>query len=72
MRNTVSYNMTITEINELKILDSFHYIKTNKQFAEQFPAIPIFTSNQEIPNLNEIKLNQSRITKIINKFIKKK
>ena len=62
--------MTITEINELKLLDSYHYTKTNRQFAEQFPAIPIFTSNQEIPNLNEIKSNQSRITKIINKFVK--
>ena len=62
--------MTFSEITELKILDSYHYIRNNRQFAEQFPAIPIFTSNQEVPNLNEIKLNQSRITKIINKFIK--
>ena len=64
--------MTFSEITELKILDSYHYIRNNRQFTEQFPAIPIFTSNQEIPNLNEIKSNQSRITKIINKFIKKK
>lgn len=64
--------MTITEINELKLLDSFHYIRNNRQFAEQFPAIPIFTSDQEIPKLNEIQRNQTRITKIINKFTKKK
>lgn len=63
--------MNITEINELQTVDSHHYAIYNRQIADKFPTIPIFTSSAEIPQLNEIKTNKLRIKRIINKFIKK-
>jgi len=63
--------LNFAEIVELKTIDSFHYCLNNKQIANQFPDIPIFTSRSEIPQPNETELNKIRIKKIIDKFINK-
>ena len=59
--------MNFSEIMQLKILDSYNFMRTNFSIRDQFPSLPIY-SNSEIPPLKKIKTNKKRIKDIIDKF----
>lgn len=63
--------LTVSQLEEIKLIDSHYYVMHNKQISNPFPDLPVYSEIQTEPDSNKIK-NKERIQRILKNYCSKK